>query len=420
MKEVKLIKIDQAEVTVPGSKSYTHRMLIAAALSNGNCTIKNPLRSEDTNCTMNALMQFGVAIEMRDDFCTISGRNGVLGATRKPLDLGNSGTSMRLLTAVAALGAGTHILTGTHRMQQRPINDLLNGLVQIGVKARSVQGTGCPPVEISGNNTAGGKTRLNCAVSSQFLSALLLIGPCLEKGIEITVIEGPVSKPYVDITLEVMQNFGVDFERQGYEWFNVPGLQAYRAGSHTVEPDCSQAGYFWAAAAITGSTIKVKSISANSVQGDIRFLELLSTMGCEVITQSDGIAVRGGRLRAIEADMGDMPDLVSTLAVIAAFAKGTTVVTNIAHLKDKESDRLAAVVNELNKMGIEAEYYDRALRITGGQPHGAEIETYDDHRIAMSYAVAGLKVENVRIQDENCVEKSFPEFWRVFEGLQEE
>jgi 3-phosphoshikimate 1-carboxyvinyltransferase len=224
----------------------------------------------------------------------------------------------------------------------------------------------------------------------------------------------------VDITLEVMQTFDVDFERQGYEWFNVPGLQAYRAGSHTVEPDCSQAGYFWAAAAITGSTIKVKSISANSVQGDIRFLETLSAMGCQVITEPDGIAVRGGRLRAIEADMGDMPDLVPTLAVVAAFAKGTTVVTNIAHLKDKESDRLAAVVNELNKMGIEAEYYDRALRITGGQPHGAEIETYDDHRIAMSYAVAGLKVENVRIQDENCVEKSFPEFWRVFEGLQEE
>ena len=417
MREVKPIRIHQAEVAVPGSKSYTHRMLIAAALSNGNCIIKNPLRSEDTNCTMNALMQLGVPIERQDDYCTISGRNGVLGATRRPLDLGNSGTSMRLLTAVAALGKGTYILTGTERMQQRPIADLLAGLEQIGVTARSLKDTGCPPVEISGNDTAGGKTRLNCAISSQFLSALLLIGPCTRKGIEINVTEGPVSRPYVDITLEVMRSFGIRIERSGYQWFRVPGQQAYQAGSYTVEPDCSQAGYFWAAAAVTGATIKVKAISANSLQGDIRFLELLNAMGCEVITDSDGIAVRGGPLKAIEADMGDMPDLVPTLAAVAAFAGGTTIITHIGHLKDKESNRLAAVVSELTKMGIKAVYDDRALRISGGQPHGADIETYDDHRIAMSFAVAGLKVENIRIKDETCVEKSFPDFWRVFDGL---
>ena len=217
-----------------------------------------------------------------------------------------------------------------------------------------------------------------------------------------------------------MQAFGVDIERKGYEWFSVPGLQSYQAGLHFVEPDCSQAGYFWAAAAITGSTIKVKSISSNSLQGDIRFLDLLNAMGCDVIAEADGVAVTGGQLRAIETDMGDMPDLVPTLAVVAAFAKGTTIVTNIEHLKDKESDRLNAVINELNKMGIEAEYSERALRITGGQLHGAEIETYDDHRIAMSFAIAGLKVKNVWIKDETCVEKSFPEFWRVFDGLKKE
>ena len=395
-------------------------MLIAAALSNGKCTIRNPLRSEDTDCTMNALKQFGIPIEVHSDSCTLSGRSGILGKTQKPLDLGNSGTSMRLLTAVAALGQGTHILTGTGRMQQRPIADLLAGLEQIGVTARSVKGTGCPPVEISGNNTGGGKIRLNCAISSQFLSALLLIGPCLRNGIEITVTQGPVSRPYVDITLEVMRAFGVNFERNGYEWFKVPGLQIYHAGLHTVEPDCSQACYFWAAAAITGSTIKVKSISANSLQGDIRFLELLHAMGCEVFAESDGIGVCGGRLTAIEADMGDLPDLVPTLAVVAAFARGTTVISNIAHLKDKESDRLAAVVTELTKMEIEAEYDKRALRITGGQPQGTEIETYNDHRIAMSFAVAGLKAQNIRIRNETCVEKSFPEFWHVFDGLYKE
>ena len=417
MREVKPLKNCHAAVTVPGSKSYTHRMLIAAALSNGTCTIQNPLRSEDTLCTLDALKQLGVTIEEQGGCCTISGRSGILGATHKPLDLRNSGTSMRLLTAVAALGQGTHTLTGSERMQQRPIDDLLAGLNQLGVSARSLKGTGCPPVEISGNDTAGGKVRLNCATSSQFLSALLLIGPCLQKGIEISVTDGPVSRPYVDITLAVMQSFGISFERTGYGWFRVPGRQTYRAGSYTVEPDCSQAGYFWAAAAITGSTIKVKSISADSVQGDIRFLKLLAAMGCRVITDSDGITVCGGELTAIEADMGDIPDLVPTLAAVAAYARGTTVISNVEHLKDKESDRLSAVVHELTKMGIMAGYDKQALRITGGQPHGAEIETYNDHRIAMSFAVAGLRTGNILIRDETCVDKSFPDFWRVLDCL---
>ena len=404
MREVKPLTHNYAEVTVPGSKSYTHRMLIAAALSNGRSTINNPLESEDTNLTMDALKQLGVRIEKDANRCTVFGQNGILGASPKPLYLGNSGTSMRLLTAVAALGKGTHILTGTERMQQRPINDLIDGLRQIGVEAKSLNCNGCPPVEVSGMEVEGGKTQLNCSTSSQFLSALLLLGPCTKKGIEITVTAGPVSRPYVDITLEVMKEFGVNIERNGYEWFSVPGLQTYHAGSYTVEPDCSQAGYFWAAAAITGTRIKVKSISANSQQGDIRFLELLNAMGCKIIAASDGIGVCGGPLRAVEADMADMPDLVPTLAVVAAFANGTTIVTNVAHLKEKESNRLAAIVNELTKMGIEAGYDNQALRITGGQPHGAEIETYNDHRIAMSFAVAGLKVEGVFIKVEACVE----------------
>jgi 3-phosphoshikimate 1-carboxyvinyltransferase len=324
---------------------------------------------------------------------------------------------MRLLTAVAALGKGSHILSGSERMQQRPIRDLIDGLRQIGVETRSLNGDGCPPVEVSGMGVEGGKTQLNCSTSSQFLSALLLLGPCTKKGIEITVTAGPVSRPYVDITLDVLKHFGVTVKRDRYDWFSVPGLQAYHAGSYVVEPDCSQAGYFWAAAAITGTTIKVKSISANSLQGDIRFLELLNAMGCKIITESDGIGVCGGPLRAVEADMADIPDLVPTLAVVAAFAGGTTTITNITHLKDKESNRPAAVVNELTKMGIEAGYDNQALRITGGQPHGAEIETYNDHRIAMSFAVAGLKVEGVSIKDEACVEKSFPNFWSVFDGL---
>lgn len=417
MIEVKPLKKKYAEVAVPGSKSYTHRMLIAAALSNGRCILNNPLESEDTNLTLQALQQLGVRIEKKPNACVVYGRNGILGVTQNPLDLGNSGTSMRLLTAVAALGKGTYILSGTQRMQQRPIMDLLDGLNQIGVQARSMKNAGFPPVEVVGAKIAGGDIRLNSSVSSQFLSALLLIGPYTEKGVEITITAGPVSRPYVDITLDVMHKFGVTVERNAYDRFSVGGGQAYRAGSYTVEPDCSQAGYFWAAAAVTGSTIKVKAISADSRQGDIRFLELLDAMGCKIEEQSDGIEVRGESLTAVEADMADMPDLVPTLAVVAAFASGTTILKNVAHLKEKESNRLAAVINELAKMGIKASYDDQALIIAGGQPQGAEIETYDDHRIAMSFALAGLKVNGVFIKDESCVNKSFPDFWDAMNSL---
>jgi 3-phosphoshikimate 1-carboxyvinyltransferase len=306
---------------------------------------------------------------------------------------------MRLLTAVAALAEGEHILTGTDRMQQRPLKDLMDALDQIGVETRSLKNDGFPPIVVVGAPIRGGKIKINCSTSSQFLSALLLIGPCTQKGVEITVTAGPVSRPYVDITVDVMQKFGITVQRNEYNWFRVPGMQTYRAGAYTVEPDCSQAGYFWAAAAITGITIKVKAISADSRQGDIRLLGLLKTMGCQIIEESDGIGVRGRPLMAVEADMADMPDMVPTLAVVSAFASGKTILKNVAHLQDKESNRLTAVINELSKMGVDARYHDHALIIHGGQPHGAEIETYNDHRIAMSFAVAGLKVAGVSIKN---------------------
>jgi 3-phosphoshikimate 1-carboxyvinyltransferase len=202
-----------------------------------------------------------------------------------------------------------------------------------------------------------------------------------------------------------------------YDRFNIPAGQTYQAGSYVVEPDCSQAGYFWAAAAITGATIRVKDIAADSRQGDIRFIDILAAMGCRISRDSKGISVTGGPLNAIEADMADMPDLVPTLAVIAAFARGTTIIRNVAHLKDKESDRLDATVRELTKMGIDARSSESALQICGGEPHGAEIETYDDHRIAMSFAVAELRIPDMVIKDEDCVAKSFPNFWQKLEAL---
>lgn len=417
MREITPHKINDCQVSVPGSKSYTHRMLIAAALSDGICTIKNALVSEDTRFTTEALRQMGIQIDFCNDTVRVHGKGGRLGAGQAPIYLGNSGTSMRLLTAVAALGEGTYTLTGTDRMQKRPIKDLLDALQQIGVEARSLNDNGCPPVEITGATIRKDQVDINCQKSSQYLSALLLIAPCTHNGLQIRVTGGPVSRPYVDLTIDLMQTFGLRLEREDYRRFNVPGGQIYHAGEYAVEADCSQAAYFWGAAAIGGADIKVMGVKADSAQGDIRFVDLLRQMGCRVSKTSDGIRVAGGSLCAIEADLADMPDQVPTLAVVAAFAKGTTVIKNVAHLKSKESDRLTATVTELKKMGIEAACTANTLMVKGGKPTGTVIDTYDDHRIAMSFAIAGLNVAGVSIRNESCVEKSFPAFWQVFEGL---
>ena len=406
------------EVTVPGSKSFTHRILIAAALSDGECRIQNPLLSEDTLLTLQALRQMGINIDdTRQGHIIVDGGGGRLSPMANRIFLGNSGTSMRLLTAVAALGQGTFTLTGTDRMAQRPIQDLIIALEELDIRIRSKNQNGCPPVEIMGNKIRGGTVSINCRASSQYLSALLLIAPYTEKGLEILVTEGPVSRPYVDMTIEVMQKFGVAVRRENYDRFKIAGRQTYRAGVYSVEPDSSQAGYFWAAAAICGTEIKVKGVTEDSRQGDVNFAKLLATMGCKIDSKPDGISICGRKLRAVDVDMGDMPDMVPTLAVVAAFAEGTTTIKNVSHLKAKESDRLAAVANELVKMGIDARCSTDELIVTGGKPHGAEIETYGDHRIAMSFAVAGLVTPQMRIRDENCVQKSFPDFWHVFDGL---
>jgi len=420
MIEIKPYNIkDRCEVAVPGSKSFTHRILIASALSGGACSIENALLSEDTVLTMKALRQMGIRIEEKPgNRLIVYGGGGDLRSITEPIYLGNSGTSMRLLTAVAALGKDTFKLLGNERMNERPIQPLIDALLQIGVQVRSTSNNGCPPVEVNGENLVGGAVDIDCRISSQYLTGLLLIAPCTERGLEIKVTQGPVSRPYVDMTIDVMSEFGIAIDRQGYDRFQVAGKQAYRSGAYGVEADGSQAGYFWAAAAICRKAVKVKGVSKDSCQGDLNFSKVLESMGCAITNESDGITVSGGdRLRAVEIDMGDMPDMVPTLAVVAAFAEGTTVIRNVSHLKSKESDRLTSVVNELIKMGITARCSDDELMVTGGQPRGAEIETYGDHRIAMSFAVAGLTTPGTVIRDETCVEKSFPNFWKVFEGM---
>jgi 3-phosphoshikimate 1-carboxyvinyltransferase len=302
-------------------------------------------------------------------------------------------------------------------MRQRPIQDLLDSLSQVGVAARSIDANGCPPVEICGPPGGGNSIEVNCELSSQYLSALMLVAPCVAGGLDIRVSRGPVSRPYVDITADVMQRFGVDVDRSGYERFRVAGQKNYLSGRYAVEPDASQAGYFWAAAALTRSVVTVSGFNAGSVQGDLGLIDLLEDMGCRVVKDEDGITLTGASLSAIEADMADMPDVVPTAAVVAAFADGTTRLRNVGHLAVKESNRLDAVVQELRRMGIAAEQNGQDLAITGGRPAGARIETYNDHRIAMSFAVAGLVVPGVAIQNPSCVKKSFPQFWEVFESL---
>lgn len=416
MYAVRAEPIQNQSITVPGSKSYTHRIFIAAALADGTSAVVNALDSEDTRLTLQALEQLGVRAKWAETV-NIEGVNGRPGPSTQPLYLGNSGTSIRLLTGIAALGTGRYRLTGTERMGQRPIADLLEGLSQIGVVARSELNNGCPPLEIEGGTISGQRLQIVCRESSQYLSSLLLLAPCTRKGLDITVVGDPVSKPYIDMTVAIMAQFGIEVRREEYRRFTVAGGQRYQPGPYVVEPDCSQASYFWGAAAISGASIKVKAINRDSGQGDLRLVHVLAEMGCQVVYEADGITLTGNALHGITVDMGDMPDMVPTLAVVAAYAKGQTVIRNVAHLHGKESDRLQAMAAELSKMGIDARSGDSDLVINGGRPQGAEIETYDDHRIAMSFAVAGLKAPGTIIRNPGCVAKSFPRFWEVLETL---
>ena len=406
----------QATLTLPGSKSYTHRALMAAALAAGESVLTNALAAEDTELTAQALAQLGAGIDWQGTTIRVTGRNGRWLPAALPIYLGNSGTSMRFLTALAALGEGQYLLTGTERLCQRPLGELLEALAQAGVRAVSDRGDGCPPVRVTGGLT-GGRTQLSGGTSSQYLSALLFIGPLAPAGLAIDITGELVSRPYVDLTLEVLGNFGISYYREGYRYFELPGGQSYLPREYEIEADASSASYFWAAAALTGGRVTITNLSLESSQGDAAFPEVLGRMGCAVESTPAGLTVRGGPLQGVTVDMATMPDLVPTLAVLAAFAAGDTVITGVAHLRHKESDRLAAVATELAKMGIAVRETADGLIIRGGTPRGALIHTYNDHRIAMSFAVAGLKTPGVTIEDPECVAKSFPEFWQFFRRL---
>ena len=417
MIEIKPLHHCNAVITIPGSKSYTHRALILSSLADGESVLINALRCEDTEHTAEALKKFGVPVSWESDHIQVLGRGGKFEASEDRIDVGNSGASMRFLTALAALKKGITLLDGSERMRKRPIGELLNGLEELGVKAYSKKGDGYPPVIVESQGLKGGTARVKGEESSQFLSGLLMVAPYAQKDVNIEVTGSLASKPYVDITQDVMSAFGAEIKNQGYRSFFIKMGQRYLPQKYRIEGDASNASYFFSAAAVCRGRVKVENLKPVTIQGDIGFLEILERMGCRVTRGSDWIEVLGGELHGIEMDMNEMPDLVPTLAVTAAFAQGKTVIRNIGHLRFKESDRLHALAVELSKMGIRIKEGEDGLEMDGGKPHGAEIETYDDHRMAMSFAVAGLAVPGVKIKGERCVDKSFPHFWEKLQNL---
>jgi len=413
-------KIEKKEsiVNIPGSKSISHRALICASLAEGESHIKNLLKSEDISYTLSALSKMGAGIqEMQKGIVEVKGFNGKPQPFSDSIYLGNSGTSMRFLAGVAALGNSRYVLTGDKRMQQRPMGDLLNALAMLDVSAESEYGNSAPPIKIKGSRKKGGQLSLDCSQSSQYLSSLLMMGAILENGVDISLSSPAVSAPYIDLTINIMGKFNVYAERINELEYHVAGHQKYSSGEFTIEPDISNASYFWAAGAITEKMVKVANITQDSLQGDLRFLNILEEMGCLIEFDADGAGVRGGVLKAVDVDMSDIPDVVPTLSVVAAFAQGKTVIRNIAHLREKECDRIDAVVSQLNKMGIKADQGETWLSVEGGRPVGTMIETFNDHRIAMAFSVAGLRVEGMEIENPGCVAKSFPSYWEVFENI---
>lgn len=420
MKEIFPVATIDAVVEVPGSKSLTQRALIAAALADGDSELIGPLASEDTRYTAAALRAFGITIEESGDRWLVKGAGGRINTPDQDIFLGNNGTATRFLTSVAALGNGIIRITGDKRMAKRPIQPLMEALRGWGVEVRSIRDTGCPPLEIRANGLAGGRTLLPEGKSSQYLSSLLLVAPYAREESTLAVAGEVLSKPYVTMTMAVMADFGIQASsNQELSEFVIPRGQ-YQARKYPVEGDASNASYFWAAAAVTGGRVTVTNVPAQSLQGDTGFIALLARMGCTVEQAGDGLTLIGpDELQGIEVDMGNMPDVVPTLAVVAARARGRTVISNIAHLRIKECDRLHVMAVELAKLGARVEELDDSLIIEGmglaAPPmHGAEIETHEDHRIAMSFAVAGLVVPGIRIRGEECVAKSFPDFWERF------
>lgn len=410
------------EINLPGSKSVSNRALLLAALSCGTTRLTNLLDSDDIRHMLNALSLLGVEYTLSDDKkeCEVQGLGGAFN-TSEPLELflGNAGTAMRPLAAALCASQGEFILTGEPRMKERPIGHLVNALQEAGANVTYLENPGFPPLKILGTGLQSGEVTIDGSISSQFLTAFLMSAPLADGDITVNIEGDLVSKPYIDITLHIMKQFGVEVENHHYQKFVVPAGQQYRSpGDFLVEGDASSASYFLAAAAIGGGEIKVTGIGKESIQGDIQFADALEAMGAEIEWGKDYIISRRGELKAIDMDFNHIPDAAMTIATTALFAKGTTAIRNVYNWRVKETDRLSAMATELRKVGASVEEGEDYITITppASLTHAA-IDTYDDHRMAMCFSLVALSDTPVTINDPKCTSKTFPDYFDKLQGL---
>jgi len=402
----------KASIAIPGSKSYTNRALLLAALRGGSVTIKNPLVSDDTHAMIACLRALGIKCTFKNDSLIVSGDIKKIAKKEYNLNANLSGTTIRFLLAFACIVPGIKVVRGRGRLNERPIAHLVESLRELGAKIEYVDKKGYPPVRVLSSNLKAGKVKMKGTISSQFLSALLMVAPLVGR-MEIEVEGDQISRPYVTMTIEAMSDFGVKVENKDFRRYVVASGQKYTAKQYTVEGDVSSASYFFAIAALTRSTITLTNMNPRSSQADMRFLKILEEMGSVVSYGKDSITVKGGGVKPITVDMENCPDQAQTLAVLAAFADGKTTMTGIRSLRVKETERVVAVEQELKKMGIKTESTQDSMTIYGGSPRPARIDTYGDHRMAMAFAVAATKLPGMEISDPDVVTKTFPRFWKA-------
>lgn len=410
------------EVKLPGSKSLSNRALLLSALASGTTNLKNLLKSDDTERMVTALRQLGTAIELTDDWndCTVTGQGGLFGTPDKTsFFLGNAGTAIRPLTAVLSLIPGEFEVDGDQYMRERPINHLVDALRTLGAEIDYLGNPDYPPIRVRGGNVTGGSLSIPGNISSQYLTSLLLALPLLSDSSTIHVTGEQVSKPYLDITLGIMKIFGITASHEGYETFHIPGGCSYSSpGDYLIEGDASSASYFFGAAAIAGGPLRVHGIGENSVQGDFQFLDTIESMGAVVKRSPDWIEVSAGELQGIDVDLNHIPDAAMTIAAMALFAKGRTTIRNIYNWRVKETDRMHAMSQGLKELGAHVETGDDYIVIDPPDAISpATIDTFGDHRVAMSFSLAALGNAPVTINDPDCTRKTFPDYFSVFESV---